>query len=237
MINVTSVNKYMIKKSHFITIKLFLLVLMLTFSLVSFGQTTTFSQEVIKGGVTLFGNSWYYYASNKPETRLRPDILNDDATILYTGLDLILPVGSRIERAFLAFEKRIGGRTFTSVKLKASGFTSCIILYATIDLSNKSTVYYNQAIWAVTSSVSGNVYGRVVGGETVGRYFLLDRMPSSTSLPMGRRSVMVVYSKSNSRFRNIIVIDNWKLINNTSVAYNVNNITVPACGIITAVLV
>jgi hypothetical protein len=237
MINFTSVNKYMIKKSHIITIKLFLVVLMLSFSLVSFGQRTTFSQGVIKARATVFGNSWYYYASSKPETRLSPDIDSDDSTSHSANSDLILPAGSRIERAFLAFEKRIGGGSFTSVKLKASGFTSCIILYATIDLSNKSTVYYHQGIWDVTSSVPGNGYGTAVGGGTGGRYFLLDRMPSSTLVPMGSWSIIVVYSKSNSRFRNSIVTDNWKLINNISVASDVNNVAVLACGIVTAVLV
>ncbi len=62
-------------------------------------------------------------------------------------------------------------------------------------------------------------------------------MPSSTLVPMGSWSIIVVYSKSNSRFRNSTVTDNWKLINNASVAADVNNVAVPACGIVTAVLV
>ena len=207
----------------------------------SFGQTTTRYQSVIKGGATLFGNSWYYSTTSNTgtntNTRLVPDIDGDATTSHSTSSDLILPAGSRIERAFLAIEKGINGGSFTSVKFKAPGSAAYTTLNTTTALANKTTgATYYQAIWDVTTMMPATGYVSVAGGGTAGSYFVADPLPSSTTLPMGGWSIIVVYSNANSPSRNITVADNWQFFNNATVNSDVNNVTVPASGIVTAVV-
>ncbi|MDG2433562.1 hypothetical protein, partial [Flavobacterium sp.] len=217
-------------------------VLMLSFGN-TFAQTTTRYQSVIKGGATLFGNSWYYstqFSNNtsvaRDDFRLNPDVDTDPTTTLSTSSDLILPPGSTIERAYLSVEKAISGGAITSVKFKAPGSPSYTVLNASTSLSNKNSSGTYQAIWDVTSMMPTNGYVSVASGGTAGRYFLADPLPNSTTLPMGGWSIIVVYSNANSPARNITVADNWQVFNNTTVDTDVNNVTVPGSGSINAIV-
>ncbi|MBC5845036.1 beta strand repeat-containing protein, partial [Flavobacterium muglaense] len=230
----------MIKKLHNLKNQLFLVVFMVLISSVSLAQSTNRYQAVIRGGATLFGNSWYYSSTSNngyfSNTRLTPDVDNDNSTTLSTSSDLILPAGSTIEKAYLAIEKGIGGGMFTSVKFKAPGAGSYTLLSTATALANNNTNSYYQAIWDVTSMMPANGYVSVASGGTAGRYFLADPLPDSTTLPMGGWSIIVVYSNPASPARNITVADNWQFFNNSTVNSDVTGVTVPASGVVNAVI-
>lgn len=249
------------KKKIYFNYLLVLFVLFFSY-VTSFGQTAIRYQSTIRGGATMFGNSWFYNTTgngvppNPPTTTLGipttiaplvPDVDSDAGTTLSTSADLILPAGSTIVKAFLAIER---GKTtanvnaLTSVKFKRDGAPTYTTINATSALVARSNNNFHQTIFDITSLIPANGYVTTAGGGSTGRYFLADPLPAYTSIAnavVGGWSIIVVYSNANSKFRNITVADNWNLFSTnpggTPVANtDVTGINVPSTGAFNAVV-
>ena len=224
------------KKSNYLR-DLFL-VIFLFISVVSWAQVTTRYNEIIQGGATVFGNSWYYNTTPSG-ARLTPDIDGNGTTSWSTSADLILPVGSTIVKAYLSIEKDdySGTPTFTSVKLKVPGVAYTTLTSATSIASRSETGYGSaQMIWDITSLMPANGYVSTAAGGAAGRYFLADPLPAPVI--MGGWSIIVVYTNPNSKFRSVVVADNWQFFDSPANTVNttIAGVRVPGSGLVKAVV-
>lgn len=216
--------------------KLFFLLVFLLCSIGLHAQTTIRYQETIQGGATIIGNSWFYSLPGAINTRLVPDIDGIASTGRSSSADLILPAGSKIEKAFLAIETGYSATSnLSSVKLRTPGGSNYTTLLATSSIANKfATQGYAQMIWDITSMIPANGYVSTAAGGTGGRFYLADPTPSPVI--MGGWSIIVVYSNPNSKFRNITVADNWQYFSNSTVSTDITGINVPGSGSVKAVV-
>ena len=201
-------------------------------------------QETLQGGATIIGNSWYYSLPADNTGILIADVDDDNSTNMSSSADLILPVGSKIEKVFLSIESGYSDyANFTAVKLKVPGAASYTTLTSATSLADNllsdmvdSTISggYGQMIWDITSMVPANGYVSTAGGGVGGRFYLAD--PNPQPYNMGGWSMIIVYSNPNSKFRSITVADNWQYFYDSSVETNISGIKVPSSGNVKAVV-
>ncbi|AYM99675.1 GEVED domain-containing protein [Chryseobacterium sp. 3008163] len=188
--------------------------------------------DVIQGGVSMIGTSWYYSVPGNPTAALIPDVDGDASTTWSTSGDLILPAGSTIEKVLLSVEKN-GGPNFTSAMLKVPGATTYTTLTPATSIADRTSVgAYAQMIWDITSMVPANGYVSTAGGGIGGRYFLANPTPAPVN--MGGWSMIVVYKNANSKFRQIVVTDGWQ--GAFPVETQINGLKIPASGTVKAVV-
>ncbi len=222
---------------------LFLLYLSVNFS----SQTTVRYQKNIRGGVTMIGNSNYLQSSdfNVPNPAVLNDVDGDPSTTISTSSDLILPAGSKIDYAYLTvqtgYEATPGD--MISIKFKVPGGN-----YLTLNSSSPQfiaaksvldpspgTRKYRQIIFDVTSLLPQNGFVSTSAGGLSGRYFVADpipNFPTNQRTNMGGWSLIVVYSNTNSLYRNITIADNWQFFGGgaTTVNTDIPNIQMPGSG-------
>ncbi|MCW3160838.1 GEVED domain-containing protein [Chryseobacterium oryctis] len=189
--------------------------------------------DVIQGGVTMIGNSWYR-ANAGSTTAIVPDVDDDPTTTWSTSADLILPPGSTIEKVLLSAEKS-GAANFTSVMLKVPGSTSYTTLTAATSIANR-TNGYAQMIWDITSMIPANGYVSTAGGGAGGRYFVAQPTPAPAYIYMGGWSMIVVYKNANSKYRHVLVTDSWQISPPTTITKVVSGVKIPASGTVKGVI-
>lgn len=181
----------------------------------------------IKGGVTMIGNSNYLQSSdfNIPTPAVLNDVDGDPSTVISTSSDLILPAGSKIDYAYLTvqtgYEATAG--EMTSIKFKVPGKSyltlnssspQFIAAKSVLDTS-PGTRKYRQIIFNVTNLLPQNGFVSNAAGGLLGRYFVADpipNFPTNQRTNMGGWSLIVVYSNTNSLYRNITIADNWQFL-------------------------
>ena len=212
------------------------IVCLVFFNLNVSGQIAVRYQSDIKGGVTLFGNSWFYSTPSGSTTLLTADVDGDATTTFSNTADLILPAGSTIIKAYLSIEKGVDGVAFTSVKIKVPGGAyQTLSTSGPLSLANRITQStYNQSVFDITSVMPPAGYVSVAGGGAAGRYTLADPTPFPSA--MGGWSIIVVYSNPASKYRNVTVADGWQEFYSSSASIDVPGVKVPSSGSITAVV-
>ncbi|AYN00606.1 hypothetical protein EAG08_10030 [Chryseobacterium sp. 3008163] len=192
--------------------------------------------DVVQGGVSMTGNSWYFSLPANNTTRRVPDIDGDGSTIWSNYGDLILPAGSTIVKAYLSVEKD-GPANFTSAMLKVPGAAAYTTLTPGTSIADRSTggaFGYAQMIWDITSMIPPNGYVSTAAGGPAGRYFLAN--PSPFPVSMGGWSIIVVYKNANSKFRKIVINDGWQSFPPGVVQTTIQGLKIPASGTVKAIV-
>ncbi|WP_375191072.1 hypothetical protein [Chryseobacterium sp.] len=195
----------------------------------------------------MIGNSNYLQSTdfNIPNPAIVNDIDGDPSTTISTSADLILPLGSKIDYAYLTVQTGYEATPgeMTSIKFKVPGGN-----YLTLNSSSPQfiaaksvldpspgTRKYRQIIFDVTSLLPQNGFVSTSAGGLSGRYFVADpipNFPTNQRTNMGGWSLIVVYSNTNSLYRNITIADNWQFFGGgaTTVNTDIPNIQMPGSG-------
>ncbi len=204
---------------------------------VATAQTKRYQQSV-RGGFTIAANSLMLGDG--------PIYINNSGGARASSYsDLILPAGSKIEKAILYVEGYVTDNTkrISSVKFKAPAAVAYTTLTTTSTgfIANPTTGTYTQFIIDVTARMNGFDSTLTPGGNAtgIGRYCVADPAPfdnSSSNYGYGW-SIFVVYSNTNSKYRNVTIADGCLNFGvGTSVQVDINGITVPAIGTVNAVV-
>ncbi len=222
-------------------IKIILLaVFLLAFNNETYGQATIRYQNNVRGGFTVATNSL------RQRTAAPLYANTDGGTNASSYSDLVLPPGSTVVKAILYVEEYVSaaGMRLTGVKFKVPGGAYVNLNTASPGfIANPITSSYSQFIIDVTSLIptNGFVSTLTAGGNaaTTGRYSVADPVPfdNSTSNYGSGWALYVVYTNPTAKFRNVTIADRCGALPiGTPVTFTVNNISVPSCGTVGAVV-
>jgi hypothetical protein len=229
---------------------LLLVITALPMALRTHAQTSTIRfNDIVKGGVSMIGNSHYLQSSDFdiPDPSIANDVDGDMATSISTSADLILPTNSTVVYAYLTVETGFEATPgdMTSVKFRVPGGSYMTLTSASPQflgvrsVNDPGTRKYRQMMFDVTDLMPPTGYVSVAGGGAAGRYFLADPTPNypvDQRTNMGGWSLIVVYQNPNSINRSVVVADGWRFFdsNGESVDTDIPNVRLPNSGTVAA---